>query len=137
MTAVLQNILCVDDEPDVLSVAKMCLKKVGSFSVTAVGSGKMAIESVAQAKPDAILLDVMMPEMDGIATLQLLRQNLALSDVPVIFMTARVQPSEIKDYLTQGANGVIAKPFNPMTLAGEITELWREFHKQRSLACEQ
>ena len=128
MSAEQKHILCIDDEPDVLSVAQMSLETVGEFKVTAVSSGKQGIEAAANEKPDVILLDVMMPEMDGPTALKELRQNTALSDVPIIFMTARVRQSEIEEYMAMGANGVIAKPFDPMTLSTQVNELWKKFN---------
>ncbi len=124
----LQTILCIDDEPDVLAVAQMCLETVGNFQVVPANGGKAGVEAAAVSKPDAILLDVMMPELDGPATLKLLRQNEALDTVPIIFMTARVREEEIADYLATGANGVIAKPFDPMALSAQVLELWEKFH---------
>lgn len=128
MTNKLENVLCIDDEPDVLSVAQMSLETVGEFNVTAASSGKEGLEKAQAEKPDAILLDVMMPEMDGPATLKALRNIAMLKNVPVIFMTARVRTSEVDEYLALGADGVIPKPFDPMTLSSQVTEIWKKFH---------
>ncbi len=128
MPTELRRILCVDDEPDVLAVAQMALETVGGFAVDAVHSGVRAVEAAAATKPDAILLDVMMPQMDGPATLKALRDNPNLRDVPIIFMSARVRNSEIEEYLALGANGVVAKPFDPMMLSSQIKEIWEKFH---------
>jgi two-component system OmpR family response regulator len=128
MTAKLTSILCIDDEPDVLLVAKMCLEKVYGYTVTAASSGKEGVNAAMAATPDAILLDVMMPEMDGPATLKALRDIPSLSSVPIIFMTARVRPAEIDEYLAMGANGVIPKPFDLTKLGTQITEACETFH---------
>jgi two-component system OmpR family response regulator len=124
----LQHVLIIDDEDDILEVAQMCLETVGGLQVTALNSGVEAIAKAQSINPDLILLDVMMPKMDGPETLKSLRQNAALNDVPIVFMTARVQPVEIEQYMQLGASGVVAKPFDPMTLSVQITEIWEKLH---------
>lgn len=124
----LGTILCVDDEPDVLLVTQLCLETMGGFTVIPVDGGREALASVAQAVPDLVLLDIMMPGMDGPTTLKALREIDALAATPIIFMTARVRPSEVEEYLAMGANGVVAKPFDPATLCDEITQMWERFH---------
>ncbi len=126
--AELKTILCVDDEPDVLAVAQMCLETVGEFTVLTASNGAEAIEKASTHLPDAILLDVMMPGMDGPSTLQSLRAMPALNGIPIIFMTARVRQPEIDEYKNLGGDGVIAKPFDPMQLSAQILAIWEEFH---------
>ena len=92
------------------------------------GEAEEAIAEAEAINPDVILLDVMMPKMDGPTTLTILRQNAALDSIPIILMTARVQQTEIAEYIELGAAGVIPKPFNPMTLATEITKIWEKSH---------
>ena len=128
MSANLQHILCVDDEADILEVARMTLETVGGFHVTCMGSGAEAIEKAESIHPDLILLDVMMPQRDGPSTLQALRRQPSLNDVPIVFMTARVQPAEVQHYLEIGAAGVTPKPFDAMALSGQITAIWEHFH---------
>jgi CheY-like chemotaxis protein len=128
MGATLQHILCIDDESDILEVAKLSLELVGGFKVTCLGSGRDAIDKAALVKPDLILLDVMMPQLDGPSTLQALRQQTDLQHVPIVFMTARVQPAELQQYFDMGAAGVTAKPFDAMDLPTQITEMWERFH---------
>lgn len=130
MSPTLQHILCVDDEPDILEVAQLSLEAVGGFRVTCLNSGVEAVAKAAAIKPDLILLDVMMPGLDGPSTLQALRKLPELAHVPIVFMTARVQPAEVKKYLEIGAIGVTAKPFDAMALAGEIRNTWERFHGQ-------
>jgi CheY-like chemotaxis protein len=125
---ILRNIVCVDDERDILEVAKMCLEVVGGFEVTCCESGQAALEVLAGQVPDLILLDVMMPQMNGPETLAELRKLPHLAAVPVAFMTARVQPAEVRSYLKLGATGVIPKPFDPMQLSGEVRKIWEAFH---------
>jgi two-component system OmpR family response regulator len=128
MTSTLQHILCIDDEADILEVAQLSLEMVGGFKVTCLTSGRDAIDQAAAIKPDLILLDVMMPQLDGPSTLTALRTQARLQHVPIVFMTARVQPAEVQRYLDLGAAGVTAKPFDAMALPGQITAMWEHFH---------
>lgn len=128
MTAPLRHILCVDDENDILQVARLSLEAVGGFQVTLCEGSATALDTIRAARPDLILLDVMMPEMDGPTTLARLLEDPELKDIPVVFMTAKVQPPEMAYYLGLGAVGVIAKPFDPMALAGQVTEIWNRHH---------
>src|SRR5271154_917225 len=98
MTQLLKRILCIDDETDILAVAKLALETVGGFETRQCSSGAEALIEVSNSPPDLILLDVMMPQMDGPATLKALRQDPATAGIPVIFMTAKVQPSEVEQY---------------------------------------
>jgi len=122
----LKRILYVEDEPSIQTIAVTVLEAVGGFKVIACSSGKQALEAAPGANADLILLDVMMPEMDGPATLDALRKIPQTAQTPVIFMTAKVQASEIAHYKSLGAIDVIAKPFDPMTLSAQITELWQQ-----------
>jgi two-component system, OmpR family, response regulator len=119
----LRRILFVEDDPDIQVVATMALESLGGFSVFACGSGAEALSRFGEISPDLVLLDVMMPGMDGPATLAALRQ-LPSGGVPVVFMTARVQAHEIASYREMGAADVIAKPFDPMTLAETVRTIW-------------
>jgi len=120
----LQRILCVEDEPDIQAIAKLALEMVGGFTVKVCSSGEEALREAPAFEPDLILLDVMMPGMDGPATLMALRNQPSLATVPVVFMTAKVQPAEIAHYKSLGARDVIAKPFDPMTLATQVKTIW-------------
>lgn len=120
----LERILLVEDDTDIQAVGQLALEAVGGFTVMVCGSGKEALEGVDEFVPDLILLDVMMPGMDGPTTLAALRANATTRETPVIFMTAKVQPAEIKVYQQLGALNVIAKPFDPMTLSDTIREMW-------------
>jgi two-component system, OmpR family, response regulator len=121
----LSRILYVEDEPDIQAVARLALEMVGGYTVKICPSGEAALEQAAEFKPDIILLDVMMPGMDGPTTLAALRQQPELATTPVAFMTAKVQPHEIKHYKTLGALDVIAKPFDPMSLANQVRAIWQ------------
>ena len=120
----LQRILYVEDEPDIQAVAKLALELVGGFTVKVCSSGEEALREVEAFAPQMILLDVMMPVMDGPGTLKALRERSAVAAVPVAFMTAKVQPQEVARYTDLGALGVIAKPFDPITLASDVRRLW-------------
>jgi two-component system OmpR family response regulator len=121
----LLRILYVEDDLDIQAVAQIALEVIGGFELKTCGSGSAAITAIEQGfNPDLLLLDVMMPNMDGPTTLAELRKLPATARTPVIFMTAKVQSSEQDYYFTLGATGVIAKPFDPMALAGQVQTLW-------------
>jgi CheY-like chemotaxis protein len=120
----LERILYVEDEADIRTVAKMALEVVGGFSVLACSSGQEAIDAAPAAVADLILLDVMMPGIDGPTTLRALRSLPATASTPVIFMTAKVQAAEIAEYRALGALDVIPKPFDPMLVSAEIQRIW-------------
>jgi two-component system, OmpR family, response regulator len=122
----LKRILYVEDESDIRTVTAMALEAVGGFTVISCDSGKEALATAPDANADLILLDVMMPGMDGLATLSALRGLSQTADTPVIFMTAKVQASEIQHYMRLGATDVIAKPFDPMMLSAQIGEIWQK-----------
>jgi len=120
----LQRILYVEDEPDIQAVAKLALEMVGGFTVKICSSGEEAVREAKAFAPDLLLLDVMMPGMDGPSTLKALRELPPLAELPVVFMTAKVQPAEVAYYKSLGARDVIAKPFDPMTLASQVRTIW-------------
>lgn len=115
------RILHVDDEPDIRDIVDMSLSLNPDFQVRACESGAEAVVAAAEWSPQLILLDVMMPRMDGPTTLSQLRKNPRTSDIPVLFMTARAQTREVEQFIALGAQGVISKPFDPMTLADEVS----------------
>jgi two-component system OmpR family response regulator len=111
------RILHVDDEPDIREIVDMSLGLHADFEVRVCASGAEAVATAAEWVPYLILLDVMMPGMDGPTTLTHLRKNPRTADIPVLFMTARAQAHEVDQFIALGAHGVISKPFDPMTLA--------------------
>ncbi|QOY55249.1 response regulator [Candidatus Sulfurimonas marisnigri] len=117
------KILYVEDEPDIRAIAEIALRDIGGFTLDSCSSGAQAIEKAVGFEPDLILLDVMMPSMDGPKTLEELRKLDITATTPVIFMTAKVQPQEIEYYKSLGAVDVISKPFDPITLAQEIRDI--------------
>ncbi|MEO8627433.1 MAG: response regulator [Betaproteobacteria bacterium] len=122
--AQLQRILYVEDEPDIRQVAQLALEAVGRFETRVCASGAEALRAFPVFRPDLILLDVMMPGMDGPTTLKRLRELPGGAQTPAIFMTAKIQPDEVVALHLTGALGVIPKPFDPMTLAQSIRDLW-------------
>ena len=124
MSKPLARILYVEDEPDIRAIAQMALEAVGGFTVIACASGSEALANAPGALADLLLLDVMMPGMDGPSTLKALRELPATAQTPVIFMTAKVQAAEVAQYRALGAMDVIHKPFDPMELSAQITRIW-------------
>ncbi len=123
----LTNILYVEDDLDIQAVAQIALEVVGGFLLKTCSSGAEAIAAIDNGfVPDLLLLDVMMPNMDGPTTLAELRKKATTANTPVIFMTAKVQSSEQDYYFTLGAIGVIAKPFDPMSLSVQVRTLWEK-----------
>lgn len=124
----LMRILYVEDEPDIQTVARLALETLGGFTVKICSSGKEALDLATDFDPQLILLDVMMPLMDGPATLGKLRELPQFATTPVIFMTAKVQPGEVAGYRKIGAVDVIPKPFDPMTLSSQVQVIWERCH---------
>ena len=124
----LSRILYVEDEPDIQIVAQLALETLGGFTVEICSSGNDALEKIFAFQPQLILLDVMMPGMDGPTTLGKLREINQFATTPIIFMTAKVQPSEVASYKALGAVDVIPKPFDPMSLADQVNVIWEHCH---------
>ncbi|MCP4205044.1 MAG: response regulator [bacterium] len=124
----LRRVLLVEDELDIQMVARLALEDIGSLEVEVCGSGNEALEIAPRFQPELILLDVMMPEPDGPATLEALARKPETASMPVVFVTAKAQSHEIEEYLALGAIDVIVKPFDPMTLADRVHEIWRRHH---------
>jgi CheY-like chemotaxis protein len=126
----LRRILVAEDDPDIRAVVALALGRVGGLEVTCCADGLAALEAVPSSRPDLMLLDVMMPELDGLETLARLRADPATAAIPVVFMTARVQPRDLETYHARGALAVIAKPFDPMTLAHQLRKLHADHARQ-------
>ena len=122
----LSRILHVEDEDDIRTVVGVTLHAIGGFTVLQCASGQEAVEKGPAFAPQLILLDVMMPRLDGPSTLRALRATPELTATPVIFMTAKVQRQEMAALMDLGALDVIAKPFDPMTLPRQIKRIWEE-----------
>jgi CheY-like chemotaxis protein len=123
-----KHVLIIDDEYDIRAVAQLTLKAVGGWDVSIAASGTEGLTKAADGQPDVILLDVMMPDMDGIETFQALQANPATQSIPVILMTAKVQAADQRRFADLGVIGIISKPFKAMKLPSQIAETlgWRE-----------
>lgn len=126
MPARLTKVLCADDEEDILAIVQICLEMLPDLEIACCRDGATAIAEAHKFRPDLVVLDVMMPGMDGPTAMCAIKADPLLKDIPVILMTARVQATEIAQYFEMGAAGVIPKPFDPMTLADQILGLWRK-----------
>ncbi|WP_347331013.1 response regulator [Marinimicrobium locisalis] len=120
----LQRILYVEDEPDIRAIAQIALESLGGFELKVCSSGEEALNEVEAFKPDLLLLDVMMPGMDGPRTLAALRRLPVTANTPAIFMTAKVRPNEIDHLKSCGAIEVIPKPFDPVALSEQVRAIW-------------
>ncbi len=115
-----RRMLVIDDEDDIREVAQVSLEMVGGWEVLTARSGREGIDRARADQPDAILLDVMMPEMDGPTTWQKLQEEEATRHIPVILLTAKVQAADQRRFASLGVNGVITKPFDPLQLSKEV-----------------
>lgn len=119
----MKHILLVDDEADIREVASLSLEAVGGWRVSSATSGGEAIAKAVAERPDAILLDVMMPDMDGPTTFGRLQAEPATRDIPVILLTAKAQGGDLQHFKELGVTGVLTKPFDPMALPSQVSEV--------------
>lgn len=126
----LRTVLYVDDEPDIREIVEMALGLIGNLAVSTCASGEQALKVIPTLKPDLVLLDVMMPAMDGPTALSRMRADTTLPMIPVIFVTAKAMPQEIAHFRKLGAAGVIAKPFDPMDLGKQVLMAWEGISHQ-------
>lgn len=117
------KILVVDDEADIRRIARLALQKIGGMEVAESEGGAATVDTAHAERPDAILLDVMMPGIDGPGVLAALREREGTKDVPVIFLTAKAMPAEVEHLKSLGATGVLTKPFDPLRLAANVRAL--------------
>jgi CheY-like chemotaxis protein len=122
----LSRILYVDDDPDLRAIAEISLRDLSGFTVALCGGGEEALRTAPKFAPQIILLDVMMPGMDGVETFKRLRMIPQLMDTPIVFISAKVQSHEVHAYQALGAAGVIPKPFDPLMLGEHALRIWRE-----------
>jgi CheY-like chemotaxis protein len=122
-----KRILVIDNEQYIQEVAQICLETTVGWDVLMAGSGREGLLKAQTEQPDAILLDVMMPDMDGVTTFEKLQANPATQHIPVILLTAKVQASDRRRYAQLGMKAAIAKPFNPLELASQVAQAlgWR------------
>ena len=128
MKRTLHKILLVEDDEDIRTIAQIALEDIGGFTVQYCCSGIDALQRINDFQPDLIVLDVMMPEMDGPTTLAKLQQAPQGLQIPVVFMTAKAQAQEIAYYRSLGVVDVITKPFDPLTLAQTLHQCWEKYY---------
>ena len=121
----LERVMHVEDDESIRVVVEIALVDIAGLELLSCDSGQSALAQVDAYAPQLILLDVMMPQMDGLQTLAALRQKPALADTPVVFMTAKIQQAEKQRYLDAGAISVIEKPFEPMELGDTLSQLYQ------------
>lgn len=119
----LQRVICADDEPDMRMLIKLSLENVGGYEVKIFGSGRELLDEIDRWNPDLIILDAMMPGMDGLCTMENLRCNPKFKGTPVLFMTGKAKEAGA-EFLAAGAQGVVSKPFDPVHLAADIGKIW-------------
>lgn len=124
----LQRILYVDDEPDIQEIVGMALELMGDVEIKTCSSGREALALAASFHPDMIMLDVMMPEMDGPATLDAFKRDPKFAATPVVFVTAKANTKELQRFIELGAVDVIAKPLDPMKLGDQVRKIWGKAH---------
>lgn len=124
MAKELRKVLFVDDDEDIHMILKMCLKEIPQLEVRSAFSGSEALELAQASPPDLIILDVMMPKMDGPETLQALKKLPSLQAIPVVFLTAKAEKSELEGLLKCGAKEVLTKPFDIKTFPKQILDIW-------------
>jgi two-component system OmpR family response regulator len=122
-------LLYVDDDADIREIVQMSLSLDGQMSVHVADGGERALTKMRAEQPDLVMLDVMMPGMDGPTVLARMRDDDDLRHIPVIFMTAKANPQEVARFRDLSAIGVIAKPFDPMALGGQVKALWKSHHE--------
>lgn len=125
----LKKILYAEDEPDIRTIVEISISSTSDCEILFVENGKELLEKVEDINPDLIMLDVMMPEMDGPTALLELRKNPKTKDIPVIFMTAKAQIHELKSLEKMGILGILTKPFDPIELFPSIQKIWNESHE--------
>ena len=119
----IRKVLIVDDDEDVRTVTELAASRIGRWETVLAAGGREGVEKARRDRPDVILLDVMMPDVDGPATLALLREDPSTADIPVIFLTARTQQGEVEGYKALGACGVILKPFEVANFADQVRQI--------------
>lgn len=125
----LERVLYIEDEEDIRIVADIALKTIGGLDTRCCASGPEGLATLETFPAQLILLDVMMPGMDGPSVLSEIRNNEQYQNTPVVFITAKVQANEVDQLLSLGANAVISKPFEPMDMAQKLRDIWEDFHR--------
>lgn len=125
-----KRVLIIDDEQGIRETTQVCLEITGDWEVFTASSGKEGLVLAASSQPDVILLDVMMPDMDGLTTLKKIQSNPEIQHIPVVFLTAKAQPAEQRQFSQLNLAALITKPYDPFTLSDQLTEIvLRGVHK--------
>lgn len=119
----LRKVLIIEDEPEIRAILAMSLERVGGFETVVAGDGIEGLERARSESPDLILLDVLMPRLDGYDTCRRIKQEERLRKIPVVFLTAKCDPLDVDKAMRAGAAGCVAKPFDPLKLAEQILEI--------------
>ena len=124
----MRRILIIDDEDDIREVAALSLEAIAGWQILTASSGTEGMAIAAVEQPDAIVMDVMMPEVDGPTTFGLMQQNPAICNIPVLLLTAKVQGVDQRRFANLGVSGVLFKPFDPLTLSQQISDAlgWKD-----------
>lgn len=130
-TTTLNRLMYIEDEPDIRAVAEIALSQVAGFEIKICENGYDGIDLIHSFNPQLVLLDVMMPNMDGPQILKKIHDMPEFQNTPVIFITAKAQTEEIDKLKKLGALDVITKPFNPMTLGNDIRIIWQSYHESK------
>jgi len=133
MSGTLKKIMLVEDDPDIQLITRLSLEVGGGYDVRVCNSGADAVQSVRAYAPDLVLLDMMMPGMDGLATMDAMRKLPGIAATPVVFFTANTQDQVRQDLLRRGALGVIVKPIEPNSLVEQIRALWQRLAPVKDL----
>lgn len=126
----LKKILYAEDEPDVQTVVELTVQTMSDYEIKICNNGQKLLDCVDEYSPDLILLDVMMPQMDGPTTFKHLHNQKSTKNIPVIFMTAKAQSHEIEELKQEKIIGIITKPFDPISLCSEIADIWKNSNDQ-------
>ncbi len=118
-----KTVIIIDDDKNIAKIASIALSRIGKWQVIVANSSQTGLNLCIEHKPDCVLLDIMMPNMSGLELFQALKADDICSNIPVIFMTAKVQKHEISNYLTLGVKGVITKPFDPLKLNNQVLDI--------------
>lgn len=124
--AELERICCVEDDFDIRTILELSLSDIGGYQVQLFEDGPSALEGLPETRPQMIMLDMMMPGMNGLEVLGALRKSEQFATTPVVFMTAKAQSHELDTYIGAGAQSVIVKPFDPMILPEQVREIWSQ-----------
>lgn len=132
MMTELERICCVEDDFDIRTILELSLSDIGGYEVQLFEDGPCALAGLPELSPQLIMLDMMMPGMNGLEVLSALRKSEQFAKTPVVFMTAKAQSHELDAYISAGAQSVIVKPFDPMTLPDQVKEIWSRLQSEQT-----